>query len=182
MSLSETVASRRELLRFGVAALAFVPLAGLGACGFEPLYGKQAPQDNTISVSSSLAAVRIEPLRDRVGQQMHNLLRDRLNPQGQPATPGYSLRVELEESVVEVGVRIDETATRANLRMIAKFMLVSVADGSELTSGSSRATTSFDILDAPFATTVSEEDARERALRELANDIQRRLAVYFARA
>jgi len=182
MSWSKTTVSRRVFCRGGGALLAGLPLAGLGGCGFQPLYGKQSPQDNTVSVSSSLAAVRVEPLRDRVGQKMHNLMRDRINPQGQPTAPNYSLRIELAESVTEAGVRKDETATRANLRLQAQFTLVSVADGSELTSGKSVSTTSYDILGAPFATTVSVDDARDRALAEIANDIQRRLAVYFARA
>jgi LPS-assembly lipoprotein len=158
-----------------------MPLAALAGCGFKPLYGNAGSGSSDVSVSESLASVRVTPMRDRVGQQMHNFLRDRLNPYGQPDAPLYNLQVDLSESVVEVGVRIDETATRANLKLTASFTLRAVADGQELTTGNSVATTSFDILDEAFATTVSEEDARERALREVADDIQRRLAVYFAR-
>jgi LPS-assembly lipoprotein len=170
--------SRREVCRLLATAAAVLPLGGLAACGFQPLYG-QGNQNE--SVSASLASVRIDPLRDRVGQQMHNFLRDRLNPDGQPVSPGYRLQVSLVEKLTELGVRRDETATRANLRMEADFTLLEYGGEAALLRGRSTSTTSYDILSNPFATTVSEDDARERALREVADDIQTRLALYFAR-
>lgn len=169
---------RRVFIGLAGRATLALPLLGLAACGFEPLYGSGA---NNESVASDLAAVRVEPLRDRVGQQMHNLLRDRLNPRGQPSAPDYILQVQLTETLVELGVRRDETATRANLKMNAAFFLRPVGAESALLTGRSSSTTSYDILSNPFATTVSEEDARERALTQVADDIRTRLALYFSR-
>src|SRR3546814_20583964 len=85
------------------------------------------------------------------------------------------------ETLSELCVRRDETASRANLRMEAEFVLLSYDSEAPVLSGKSSSTTSYDILDNPFATTVSEDDARKRALREVADDIQTRLALYFAR-
>jgi LPS-assembly lipoprotein len=153
-------------------------LSGLAGCGFQPLHAQRADES---SVAMDLASVRIDPLRDRVGQQMHNFLRDRLNPRGQPVSPNYRLQVQLTERLSELGVRRDETATRANLRMDADFQLVDLNGEKAVFSGRSSSTTSYDILDNPFATTVSEGDARDRALRELADDIQTRLALYFTK-
>ena len=170
--------SRREVWQLLAAAAAAAPMGGLTACGFEPLYGQGSQTD---SVAVSLASVRIDPLRDRVGQQMHNFLRDRLNPDGQPVAPSYRLKVQLAETLTELGVRRDETATRANLRMDADFSLLSYGGEEPLLTGRSSSTTSYNILNNPFATTVSEGDARERALREVADDIHTRLALYFSR-
>lgn len=162
------------LMRRSAAAGALLPLA---ACGFSPLY---AESEDTLSVSAEMATVRIEPLRDRAGQQMHNFLRDRLNPNGQPVSPSYQLSLQITESLSELGVERDETATRANLKLTTDFLLRDAGSGAALLRGRSSSTTSYDILDDPFATTISERDARERALREVADDIQTRLAVYFA--
>jgi len=170
--------SRRGIVRLLAGAAAAVPALGLAGCGFQPLYGQRT---NDEGVSADLAAVRVEPLRDRVGQQMHNFLRDRLNPGGQPVSPSYRLQVRLTERLTELGVRRDETATRANLRMDADFALLPYGGDSALLTGKSSSTTSYDILRNPFATTISEDDARERALREVADDIQTRLALYFSR-
>ncbi|GAB4363007.1 MAG: LPS assembly lipoprotein LptE [Kiloniellaceae bacterium] len=166
--------SRKSLAGLVLAAAGAVALSG---CGFEPLYG---PGINNAEVADSLAAVRVEPLNDRAGQQMHNFLRDRLNPRGQPVNADYRLRVQLSERLEELGVRRDETATRANLRMVAQFTLLSADGHTPLLNGRSASTASYDILTNPFATTVSEDAARERALREVADDIQTRLALYFA--
>jgi LPS-assembly lipoprotein len=171
--------SRREVGRLLGGAAAALPLAGLAGCGFQPLYGNRAAGNE--SVAADLGSVRIDPLSDRVGQQMHNFLRDRLNPSGQPVSPSYRLQVQLLETLTELGVQRDETASRANLRMDADFALTNYATEAPLLSGRSSSTTSYDILSNPFATTVSEDDARERALREVADDIQTRLALYFAR-
>lgn len=161
------------LMRRSAAAGALLPLA---ACGFTPLY---AEREEGLSASAEMATIRIDPLRDRVGQQMHNFLRDRLNPNGQPISPSYQLSLQITESLSELGVRRDETATRANLRLSTSFLLRDASSGEALLSGRSTSTTSYDILENPFATTISERDARERALREVADDIQTRLAVYF---
>ena len=104
-----------------------------------------------------------------------------LNADGQPVSPDYRLKVELTETLMELGVRRDETATRANLNMVAQFSLLDITGNEILLVGKSSSTTSYDILETPYATTVSEDNARERALREVADDIQIRLVVYFSK-
>jgi LPS-assembly lipoprotein len=151
----------------------------LSACGFRPLYGDTDSQ--AMSPVDHMAAIRISPLPDRIGQQMHNLLRDRLNPTGQPREPVYSLGIRLSESRSELGIRKDETATRANLNLSAKFTLSAARTGDLLYGGHIKSVSSFNILTSPFATGFSEADARERALRELADGIRTRLGIYFSR-
>ncbi len=168
--------NRRQVLGFAGRGLALAALAPLGACGFSPLYAENKEGE---AVTEKLATVRVEPLRDRVGQQMHNLLRDRLNPRGQPNSPDYSLVMTVTETIRELAVRQDETATRANLTLDANFGLRRVDDGEQVLAGRSTSTTSYDILREPFATTISERDARERALREVADDVQTRIAIFF---
>jgi len=129
--------------------MAAVPLVGLAGCGFRPLHGSGGTQD--ASVAADLATVRIDPLNERVGQQLHNFLRDRLNPHGQPVSPNYRLSVALAESLTGLGVRRDETASRANLRLDADFTLLDAAGETRLFQGRSSSTTSYDILRNPFA-------------------------------
>ncbi len=169
-------ASRRPRWRSALPALGLA--FAVAACGFRPLYGPaETAEEGAID---RLAATRIGPLEGRVGQQLHNLLRDRLNPSGQPTEPAYVLEVALRVSTSELGIRKDETATRANLTMRASFKLHAYDTGSILLRGKSISVNSYNILDAFYATTVSEDDALGRGLRELADDIRLRLAVYFA--
>jgi len=150
----------------------------VSACGFQPLYGRGDGQ--ALSSVQHMAAIRIQPLPDRIGQQMHNLLRDRLNPTGQPRAPGYRLEVQLNESREELGIRKDETATRANLILSASFILSEIGSSRVLLQGTTSSVNSYNILTSQFATTFSENDARGRALRELSDDIRTRLGIYFS--
>lgn len=173
--------SRRALLRATVAGIC---AAGVGGCGFEPLYGRR---DGGGSAADQLASIRIVPIADRTGQLLYNELRDRLNPRGKPASPQYILKVALVETREELAFRGDETATRANLLLTAKFVLqraVSQGGSGEevvVTQGESRVTTSYDILESQYATLVSIDDARGRAVQVLGDDIQARLAVALTR-
>ena len=177
MSWSEYL--RRTFRRVVVPGILFGVIAFTSACGFQPLYGR--PSDGSPSATDRFAQIRIAPMPDRIGQRMHNLLRDRLNPKGQPSAPDYQLEVRLREVIHELGIRKDETATRANLRLTANFTLSDAHTGTRLLSGESRSVNSYNILQSQFATLFSEDDARQRSLRELSDDIRTRLGIYFAR-
>ena len=150
-------------------------LLALAACGYRPLYGERGP-DN-VSVADDLALVRIESIPDRIGQQMYNMLRERLNPYGKPADPKYVLSVTLLETRERLFLEKDETATRTNLTLKANFVLRRVSDGEVVATGLSRTVSSYDILSSQFASVVSEEDARVRGARALSDDIRTRLAL-----
>jgi LPS-assembly lipoprotein len=158
------------------AVLVWLALA-LAACGYRPLYGERGP-DNA-SVVDELALVRIESIPDRIGQQMYNMLRERLTPYGKPADPKYVLSVTLLETRDRLFLEKDETATRANLTLKANFVLRRVSDGEVVATGLSRAVSSYDILGTgfEFASVVSQEDARVRSARALSDDIRTRLAL-----
>ena len=152
-------------------------LLGLSACGFQPLYA----ESGQASASDQLAAVRIEPIPDRSGQLLYNALRDGLNPLGRPASPDYVLRIALEESSEELALRTDETATRVNVTYTAAFALYPAEAKEPVLKGVSRTTTAYNVLDSPYATLTSSEDARARAMDDIAREIRSRLAVYLTR-
>ena len=163
--------------RAAVAAGVLICL-GLAGCGFEPLYGRN---DDGAAVTDDLAAIRIVPISDRTGQQLHNLLRDRLNPLGQPSAAAYSLSVTVVEQKRDLGIRRDATASRANLTVSATFELRDASNQKVLFRGTTVSTNSYDILalEQQFSTVTSEGDARERGLQEISNSVKLRLSAYF---
>ncbi len=167
-----------RLLGPGVVCLLLGAAVVLSACDFTPLYGRSETQ--ALSPVDHMAAIRIKPLADRIGQQMHNLLRDRLNPYGQPRDPVYRLELAISEARQELGIRKDETATRANLILSASFTLHEIESDRLLLEGRTSSVNSFNILTDQFATDFSEADARGRALRELSDNIRVRLGIYFS--
>ena len=159
-----------------VRGTVLVLLASLlvAGCGFQPLYGR-GPAG---SATDQLAAVRVHPIPDRLGQILSNYLRDELNPLGRPSSPDYVLAVHLKEEAEDVALRHDETATRVNVTVTATFALRPAGGEKPLFQGVSSVTTSYNVLRAPYSTLISSEDVRSRALRDIASDIRTRLATF----
>ncbi len=162
------VVSRRLLL---LSSLLAAPLA-LAGCNPRPLHGRQQA-----SVSQNLSSTRIAPLSNRLGQKLHNLLRDRINPYGQPSDPAYELQVAVTRRESESGLREDETATRITLTLTADYRLLNTQGGEMVTRGTTGAQAVFNILENRFSSQVSEETAEERALVLIADSITTRLTV-----
>ena len=166
--------------RIGRRVSALLCVLALAGCGFRPVY---APEETgETPAAEQLSAVRIEPLRDRAGQQLHNFLRDELNPKGQPVEPDYKLEVKLSKRTEKLALRQDETATRANIIIKTAFVLRAAEDGRVLYAGRASSINSYNILDDQYPTNVSAADALRRGLREISQDIKLRLAVYFQTA
>jgi LPS-assembly lipoprotein len=166
--------------RFRAVALIALSLAafGLAGCGYRPLYGS-GPGGS--GVDSELAKVRVGLIADRAGHRLRNHLLDRMNPRGEPALPAYSLNVTLVESRVDLGVRRDETRTRANLILTATFQLRDLSSNRILFAASARRVASFNISDAEFSTISAESAARRRSAEGLANEITQRVAIHLNR-
>ena len=151
-------------------------LAALAGCGFRPLYSRESSGS-----PAHLAEIRIVPIADRIGQQLHNLLLDKLNPMGPPATARYVLTVTVNESLQNLAVRKDEVATRANLIMRVNFVLARRDDGSTLMTSHAVSANSYNIVSSEFGTLSAENDARARAARELSDEIKSQLGIFLAR-
>lgn len=147
----------------------------LSGCGYHPLYGERPTGVST----EDLALVYVAGIPDRAGQQLRNNLVQRLNPSGQPSRPIYTLNVAL--SVMSTGVSLsrDNTTSRTSITAVAKYGLIDSSSGKSVFAGTSRATDAYDVLLSDYATIVSRDDAVNRALREVSDDMHTRLAVYF---
>lgn len=159
-------------------AMPLALLIGLGACGFRPLYSER----HNVGVTAELAATRIDLIADRTGQKLHNFLLDRFNPKGLAARPRYGLKVTVQTRRRELGIRKDETATRANLTLTARYTLRDWRTNRSLYQGTSSSANSYNILEADFATLAALNDATTRAARELSEKIKTRLSIFFSRA
>jgi LPS-assembly lipoprotein len=155
-----------------LAAAAFGTALMLAGCGFRPLYGESQGGS-----AENLASIRVEPLPDRIGQQLYTLLLERLTPKGIPSHPEYTLDVRLNESRQDLAERRDSSATRSNLVIRASYTLATNDPRHPRQfSGQATSINSYDRVTSEFATLTAEEDARDRALRTLADEIRIRIA------
>lgn len=156
-------------------AIAVVILSS-ASCGFKPLYGHRA---SAVS-QQALTEVRLAPLHDRVGQLVHIRLSKSMHPKGRARKPVWELAIKLTTQTVDLGIRKDETATRANLTLTAKFALNYIATGKAAFKGRSVITVSYNILESQFGTISSRNDATRRAANELGENIKTRVALFLS--
>ena len=140
------------------------------ACGFQPLYSHSGKAG-----AAALGSVKVLNIKNRSGQKLRNYLLERMSP-GQIQTKKlYSLQVQIRETKSNLNIRKDGSATRAILSISAKFVLTPNANGKSF-HGSVVSESSYNALDSHFATLSAENDARNRALRTIAEEIRLRVA------
>ena len=145
-----------------------VSMLFLPACGFKPIYatpdGAAAPVNMQIAVGPVSAPEEVhlfvdDALRERI------VLRE-----GQ--TPKYELTVSASENAQRLAVQIDATVTRYNYRLGGRYVLVNLETG-EAIRGRASAVTSYNIVSSQYSTLFAERSAREKAARQLAEEIER---------
>lgn len=163
--------SRRSLL----IALGSAPLCG---CGFHPLYGGRAGGE----YDPDLAAIKVSPIGERTGQILAMDLREKLNPRGIDTRVLYLLEVHLTVSTNNLGIQRDATTTRGEVDAHADYQLRPASGPSKIVYvDRSRAVSSFNVLTDGYATMVAADDARDRALKDLAEDMLIKLQLYVKR-
>lgn len=163
--------------RTAVRAVVALSLVGLAGCGFRPLYGERSAASVT---APELAAIQIDIIPNREGQLVRNSLLDKMRPRGAAPKDLYRLSVSIGVARESLGIRTDETATRGSLTMNASYTLVNLANGEQMMSGTSRAVSSYNILDSDFATVISENDAIRRTAVDLSEEIKTRVAIFLS--
>lgn len=162
----------RRAILLGGAVTALTALAG---CGFRPVYGT-ASHDSSRDTSKDLAATKIGIIPDREGQILHNLLLDRFNPAGRPVKPLYTLSTELQISTRDLGVQLDATTTRSEVQIRASSVLHVNGEAHKF---SARAVASYSTSESDYAALVAEQNAIERSLRVIADDLRLQVATFF---
>jgi len=163
-------ASRR--VRPAALALAWCLLAS--ACGFEPMYGEHRGQ----AVQADLQTVYIASIPNRAGQELRRYLLDRIHNGDQTPRPLYQLEISLIEQRQFYGIQRDTSATYARFVVTGYYVLRDIKSQQAILSGNSTAYSSYNIAADPFNSIVAENDARDRAVRTLGDDLIVRVSLY----
>ena len=174
MSSSDLRGLRRVLTR-GLLALA---LTATAACGFQPLYGDRGVG---AGAAEKLNSVEIASIPDREGQKLRNLLIDRFYESTRPGNPRYRLDVTLTAVEQKLALQKDASAVRAQLLVDAPFRLTDTANGQVVFQAKSRSMISYNILEQHYAGLLTVENAYDRALLDISNDITTRVAMHLGR-
>lgn len=177
-------ASRRALRwrhHVAVAVAAVSLLAGAG-CGFRPMYGERPDpaKPGASPIAADLATVSVAPIPDRSGQLLRNKLERLLDPAASASVDQrYTLDVKLKEKIDTYAVERSGFASRATIETKADFTLREDTTGNRILSGTTRAVSGYNLLDNDFSTVVGADDARNRAIDQVAYQIRNKLAMHF---
>ncbi|ANP46312.1 LPS assembly lipoprotein LptE [Candidatus Viadribacter manganicus] len=146
----------------------------LTACGFQPMY---APVDG----ANAIGPVQIAEIEGRAGHVLRTEL-TRILAAENDGSPPANLQVTLTEVVTPLGIRIDESATRSELRLTANYILTPAQAGARVMRGSVSTVVNYDIPRAAFGEITAQDDARERAAESMAQRFRAELALRIAQA
>lgn len=161
--------TRRRLFTLSAA----LPLV-LSGCGWEPLYANR----DTTAGFAKLQAIKVNPIAERVGQQLEMGLRRSFNPNGEAAKQTYVLNVTLQQSLMNSGIQSQGLGTRGELHLAAGYQLIDIATKRVLQAGTVHSSDSFDIQANGYSTVVAQDDAARRDVEELRREIVARMILF----
>ena len=124
-----------------------------------------------------LQYVSVAPIEaGRGGQVLQTELEDLLHPDNVFPTPRYTLKVTLEEAKQPIVIERNARVSRYNLVMIARYELVDLNSGATVYRNETKRIGSYNASLSDFSTYVAEGDARNRNIKQLANDMVMRIS------
>lgn len=166
------------------AALAGLALAG---CTVQPLYAPTATATGS-PMAAAAASVYVEPIKDRVGQQVRNELMFLLaGGAGEPANPAYELALTVQtvrhDALVVQTTKKDGEPSARKITVNASYVLTRTDDAKTVV-GKRRAfaTASYDVSRQEFANNRAERDAQNRAAKEVAEQLRGLISADLIRA
>lgn len=157
------------LLSFGMMA---------GGCSYRPLYGTK---EGDPGAAAALSGIVVEEQGSRAGQLVRNDLMLGLgNRAGSNAD--FQLKLEPTEKTSLISSVPGQKLQRRRYRLNVKYVLLNVATGKVASEGASFSNVSYDTVQEPVADLQAADNAKDRASREVAEDIRLRLAAFVSAA
>ena len=156
-------------------------LAGLGGCGFRPLYMPSSGRGGV--AETELAAVYVPVMAERAGQLMRQALQQRLEGPGYGVAKRYELVAPPAISQESISILRDSTTSRFRLNGSANWTLRRLDTGrTVLTTGSSRIVDGFNLVGGQFFTAdIESETVTKRVIEAMADQIVTQVAIFLKR-
>lgn len=152
---------------------ALLSLVFLASCGFQPMYAPQGGQ-------GPIGPVQISEINGRAGHVLRGELNRLLSVEDASGAPQV-LEIQLSEQIIPLGLRLDQTASRGELRLTANYSFLRTGDAAPL-RGSLESIVTYEVPLQAYAGIAAQDDARERAAETLAQRVRAELALRVAQA
>lgn len=166
-------------LRAGARGLAIVFVAwALAACTVQPLYG---PAAGGGQVQSTLTRIAVAPVKDRVAQQVRNVVIFQMTGGKSIGDPLYRMKLTVTSREIGLGITNVDSSPVFSVQVAATYEVTEISSGDRLVRSTARASASYNRSNQEFANTRAKIDAENRAAAEAANQIAIRVAAAVAR-
>lgn len=157
----------------------------LSGCGFfTPVYGT-ANADYAAdggNVTQELIAIKVAPIADKIGHDLHSQIEGKLNPQSIQIDPRYILNITLSKSESPQAIRPDHSASRMQIQVVVNYVLQEIESGQTLTKGVLNVTGSYNRVTSGFGSYSSQQDALLHLAQDIADELYlRALSVFYNR-
>ncbi len=142
----------------------------LPGCAMQPMYGGGGGGP----VGSMLSQIEVAPVSGDAGWLVANALRDRMVSGG--GTARYRLEVRLDEEILGLGVRGDDSVSRERRTLRARYQLVELSSGTVVLDATAGSDAGIDVVNSEYATIAAERSAVERLSGIVADQIVARVA------
>lgn len=155
-----------------LAALALPAAAGLGGCGFTPMYAQPG-------LSSGLTHIEVVAPQGREGYLLGDDLSDALG-RNRDDPPRYRLELAMMPGRAGHGLTANDTAQRYELDLKVVFTLIDVSTGKVVDTGQAVSNVSYDSVNQPYAGIMARQDVQDRLASDAAQKIEIALAAWLA--
>mgnify|MGYP001560470763 CR=1 FL=1 len=146
-------------------------LLSLTSCGFQVIY-RESEKSADISYVDELAAIRIQKVRNRLGQEFQNNLYDILNPDYVKAEPKYLLIARIDTIITPTFITQTGSSGRNNMILNVTYTLKSAESGDVIASGRTSVNDNYDVRTNRYGTYVTEEYVKSNLTKIAAQNIR----------
>lgn len=182
MSSADAKPASLRSLRVAAVAIALSATVAAGACTVQPLYGS-GPVAGAVAgdMRATLASVSVEPVTTREALQVRNHLIFFLSGgAGNPAHPAYDMNIVVSSSSTAAATiqitGVEQSPSSSLLNMSAAYTLKDRATGEIVARGRRNVASAYDVPRQQYAALRSQQDAENRAARELAELLRHAVA------
>lgn len=163
------------LISFTKSFLLFSTSIIICACSFHPLYRVNSDDDYLFTIHPH---VNVSTLNSHHGMILKNHLIDVFKPNSHS---NYSLMIELNETVADLGIRKDDTSGRKQTTISARIMLSDKKLNKVVYTCNLNSINAFTLQESKYYAAQKAEDfAMQQSLQDLANKIFLHVNIYFS--
>lgn len=147
----------------------------LAGCGFQPLYatdGAGSPGLRGVALATLNAPDEVDPVIRRAFAR---------RGAAADASAQFDLALKASEQAERLAVQIDASVTRYNYRLVGDYTLIERGSGRRI-DGNVVSIASFNVVDSQYSTLFAEDTAREKAAKQLIEDIERDILLKMSEA